>query len=316
MRRKNDKLAEEKSPQTTQPKANIPMGLSPEDTTYLEKLSSVAKHLYTIDSKDYASIPDFGIFQLSITEAADLLATDMWFQGMYPEILEPADWDGSGDDPTLKESLKKQAEAMLNRLVSAIDSGRLDTSYKQRDLNEQLIPSNTYLSYEKLYDWLEERNYKPGESIDEWFNAELIVSEKISGEVGYLRALNKEAIRHIDSHNSALLAKMGGLESASASDLLDACKALVDENNRLRDLLPNKNSGGEPKVDRPLTTRRRRTLVTVIAGLASQCRLDPKARGTAKRIADITNQIGAPVSEETVFDILSEIPEALETRSK
>jgi len=75
---------------------------------------------------------------------------------------------------------------------------------------------------------------------------------------------------------------------------------------------------GDPAEDneRPLSTRHRNTLLTVIAALCKEAGIDYRERGTAKRISIAVSELGAAVSEDTIRGFLSDIPEAVESRSK
>lgn len=70
-----------------------------------------------------------------------------------------------------------------------------------------------------------------------------------------------------------------------------------------------------PAVDE-IPLRSRRTLLTIIASLCSSQGLDIGARGVSQRIKEMTEQIGAPVDDETIRKVLSAIPDAIESRAK
>ena len=75
-------------------------------------------------------------------------------------------------------------------------------------------------------------------------------------------------------------------------------------------------ANGAPKgSDKPLTTTERNTLLVIIAALCKGCKLDYEGRHAA-RIARMTDELGAPVSPETVRRHLDMIPNALESRGK
>ena len=70
-------------------------------------------------------------------------------------------------------------------------------------------------------------------------------------------------------------------------------------------------------VDKPLGTRERDTLLTIIAALAKEAKLQIDQPGkTALYIEGLTNELGAPVSKRAIEDHLKKIPNALETRMK
>lgn len=83
--------------------------------------------------------------------------------------------------------------------------------------------------------------------------------------------------------------------------------------NDLRKLL----SLSAPAVtDKPLTTKERRTLLTIIAALCDYSAIKHQERGAASQIAKLTEAIGAPVTDDTVRTVLARVSDALEARMK
>lgn len=72
----------------------------------------------------------------------------------------------------------------------------------------------------------------------------------------------------------------------------------------------------KPSVDKPLAPRQRNTLLTIINALCEHSNIDIKSRGTAAQIARMTEEMGTPVGQQTILDLLKEIPDAVETRMK
>ena len=60
----------------------------------------------------------------------------------------------------------------------------------------------------------------------------------------------------------------------------------------------------------------KRTYLLILAVLFKEAKIDFNSRGTAALIAHATEELGSPVSEETVRNILKDIPEAIEYRRK
>ena len=75
-------------------------------------------------------------------------------------------------------------------------------------------------------------------------------------------------------------------------------------------------SGAPADVDRPLATRERRTLLTVIRALCDECKIVPGAYGAAKRIAGATDRLGASVSDSKIGTIFEQLEEAVDARKK
>ena len=70
------------------------------------------------------------------------------------------------------------------------------------------------------------------------------------------------------------------------------------------------------KVNAPFLHRSRRTMLTIIAALCNEAGIDYRDRGAAKRISELTDEIGASVTDDTVRKIISELDEAVESRMK
>ena len=68
--------------------------------------------------------------------------------------------------------------------------------------------------------------------------------------------------------------------------------------------------------DKKLNTRERNTLLTIIAALCEYSAINVNGRGVACQISRLTQELGAPVSDDTVRAWLKKIPEALATRGK
>jgi hypothetical protein len=70
----------------------------------------------------------------------------------------------------------------------------------------------------------------------------------------------------------------------------------------------------EPRED--LDSRERTSLLTIIAALCDYSDIDPAERGSASKIAKMTEEFGARVSDDTVRKWLKAIPDALRGRMK
>lgn len=70
------------------------------------------------------------------------------------------------------------------------------------------------------------------------------------------------------------------------------------------------------KVDKPVETRERGTLLTIIAALCKHTKIKHEQRGAAQRIREMTEVIGARIDDGTIAKVLAQIPDALESRMK
>jgi hypothetical protein len=73
---------------------------------------------------------------------------------------------------------------------------------------------------------------------------------------------------------------------------------------------------GAAKAEATLSARERNSLLTIIAALCDYSDMDIRARGAAGQIVKMTEELGAPVTDDTIRKVLKQIPDALETRFK
>lgn len=68
--------------------------------------------------------------------------------------------------------------------------------------------------------------------------------------------------------------------------------------------------------EKPIITTERNSLLTVIAALCDYSAIKHQERGAAAQLVNMTQEIGAAVSDDTIRKILKQIPDALESRTK
>lgn len=68
--------------------------------------------------------------------------------------------------------------------------------------------------------------------------------------------------------------------------------------------------------EKPLATKERNTLLTIIAALCNYSAINLDGRGVAVQIAKMTDEIGATVGDETIRKVLEKINDAVESRTK
>ena len=92
---------------------------------------------------------------------------------------------------------------------------------------------------------------------------------------------------------------------------------MLDEVARVEAISVDSSTGKTSKEPRPLATKERDTLLTIIAALAKHGKIAIKDRGkSAEFISGLTNEIGAHVAKRTIEEHLRKIPSALEVRMK
>lgn len=72
----------------------------------------------------------------------------------------------------------------------------------------------------------------------------------------------------------------------------------------------------EKITEKPIASNERNSLLTIIAALCDYSAIKYQERGAASQIAKLTEELGAPVSDDSVRRALEKIPSALEARMK
>jgi hypothetical protein len=257
-------------------------------------------------------VPSFGIFHPSIEEAAELIAVDMFFNGLYPK-KEPKNFDGDPQNPALIKSLDKEIEGFKSRLISAVEKGQIEANPVNRNLDDHLIPETSHINISDLRHWLSERGYDAGDIFREYSEAEVAVLERICDEVIFVRT-------HRDRHNGEEIDDLirgiineNKLKDPRVVELIGRYKYEVVQNTELRKIIRMPEPA---KADRPISTRARRTMLTIIAALCQRAEIDYQKIGAARHIKEATEELGAPVDDETIRKLLNEIEDAVERRMK
>lgn len=246
---------------------------------------------------DLALSPCFGMRHLSIPEAAKLITVDTWYSGRI-DLKEVDDMgDATLNDPRLLEMLAEHIGVFEQRLYKAVCGGWLKANIV-RDIDGNLVPNRTHIERDDLIQWLVHTGHDYDDVIAEWMETNDEASYCVSEMALAYRSLERKALRNSDGGHAALI------------------HSLRVENESLKRRLEAVEKGGQERVDRPITTRQRRTLLTIISALCDYSAIKPNERGAAGQIAAMTDEIGASITAETIAGLLKEIPEALETRIK
>ncbi len=255
--------------------------------------------------EDYSRYPNFGIFNLTICQAARLVVIDLWFSGSaFQDIKEPIGFDGRVNNELIT-SLASPIAVVEGWLIASIEKGHLKANKIQRDFNDTIEPSLTFLEYDTLINWLEERGYDTGEHVNEWLDKEVNIANRIAEEVAFLRAIEEGEIESMRLYGMGALLDGEDLLTTDESKKL-AIKHLVLENKKLRKNISDLKSNTTPH-DKKLTTRSRKTHQILIAALCKKAGIELGARGAAGKIMKLTQEIGVPVSDDTIATMLDEI---------
>jgi hypothetical protein len=259
---------------------------------------------------DYIRLPNFGVDYYSLADAALVAALDMWVSGDMP-ASPPADnrvWPDEADSPAVREAIEPTQRQLAEALMRSVEAGHLVAEVLGRTLTDsRAIPERTFILLQDLVDWLEVYGHERGDFIAELAESEQVDPWDIASKVASDRA--RLRLSHLDSERSA--------GTADPLDELAALKREVRSQrlhiNHLQQQLKTTRTAVE---DRPLTTRRRRTLLTIIAALCRKAAIQLETRGAAVTIASATAELGVPVGEDVIRTMLREIPDAIESRSR
>jgi len=164
----------------------------------------------------------------------------------------------------------------------------------------------------QLQEDFDDNKYQPGSKAQLRELEERIAIKKIK-EV--------EAQKLLDKHKEdrkAFLEKRKGQNNANnyyPAGGLPEDAVIVVRTAALREFEQTVN-GTPTGAEKPLTTTERNSLLTVIAGLCDYSDIKHQERGATTQIANMTEEIGAPVTDDTIRKILAKIPFALERRNK
>jgi hypothetical protein len=146
--------------------------------------------IYNIENpKDLELI---GIHVLNIYEAAALITKCLYCEGDI-ELDDKIDFDEiSIFSMDLDHALKAHTEKFIKILVKAIENKSLPIRSIRRDLDETLIPEDTYINSEDLEKWLEERNIGLGDLYyDDYISFESDLMDEVDHYVENKRSIKK-----------------------------------------------------------------------------------------------------------------------------
>lgn len=261
-------------------------------------------------------IQDYGIFKLNVIDAAKITVLDMWFNGEFPEILEPNDFNGDYNNPELLTLLEDKINIFVKYIHNSIQRDELKTIFARKDFEGNIIDSETYICFFDLGEWLSERGYDSGDIFAEYSDVELSVQERTCDYIVYLRAHAKYKTSFYSNSRIGPLAFTSDADRASKEELQSMLMNAIAINANIHDKLRRIEERCKGRADKPLTTRQRRTLLTLFAAICKRAKLDISARGSAQRIKEMTEELGAPVDADTIKKFLDEIPDAIESRMK
>lgn len=204
------------------------------------------------DDTTYFEVPFFGVWHLNITEAAALTVKSLWLEGEL-------DFDGNVPDeesynlysPSLEKALSKPIADYEHIFLSAIENKTLPTVKLARNLNEKILPKETFISSEALVNWLYERKIQitNTEFYNDYLNAESDIADVA------LKTVTAARIKIKQSASSRL-----GSETLDSEKIL-----LVEENRKLKKELEKLKEN--PEAHKPISERQQGAYLNIIGAL-------------------------------------------------
>ncbi|MDL0438691.1 hypothetical protein [Stutzerimonas frequens] len=223
-----------------------------------------AFHEHLHRGETLAQLNNFGLWMLSIQEAAELIACDMWANGeIEVEALE--DFDGPLRAPEVKEALAELISVFVKRLINAVEIGRLKAERVARDFDENIIVSESFVAYEPLEQWINERGYSFGDTFKDWLDEEIGIADRLIDELIWLRSVHGKT-RKVGL-SVGFMGLHGHVDESSQDELFAAYKSAVLENQHLRERLAKAEVSQPITEERPASPKSRNTYLRTIAAL-------------------------------------------------
>ena len=264
---------------------------------------SINEHDIPNGETDYLDLPQFGAQYFNLEDAALLAALDEWW---LVNGGDDPDFDELVSNPEARKAAKPLQQKIVKALLRAASAKDLKVMVLARELDSgEPIPWRTYAHISEIRELLQ--LYGLGNChLIEW-------AESLDNEV-YDFALSIYRRRGLIKY---------GLMPVSREVL---GTTLMEHHYQLPQKFDSQNlkithlerrtihAAGDT---RPLLTTERNTLLTIIAALAKQAKIDIKEAGkSAQYISGLTDELGANVSKRAIEDHLKKIPSALEARMK
>lgn len=281
---------------------------------YLKSPQYQARNDFVSDATD---LPDLGIFKLSLTQAADLVAVDMYGSGYIDvDVLTHGGDEGSEpEDPRNTAALAPHRARLVERMIDAILAGTLKTARTMRGLfTGEVDPDATFLDYYDLVDWLEGYGYAPSDWMAEYTDEESTILEDLVESLFDIRNIRARpssdgmgslAMRH-HVLTDAGVEETPEFAEMNAKRLRSIAKGFAAECALLRGELERRPIVADEPTLHP---KGRNTLYRLIVALCIAAGVNPAERGAAVIVARLSQQAGLPVGDDTIRKILGELPE-------
>jgi hypothetical protein len=252
---------------------------------------------------DYLELPQFGAQYFNLEDAALLAALDEWW---LANGGDDPDFDELVSNPVARKAAQPLQQKLIKALLRAALSDELKVKVLARELNSgEPIPWRTYAHIADIRILLQLYGLGNGHLI-EW-------AESLDDDV-YDLALSVYRRRCLIKYG--LMPVRREILGETLIEQHDELKQKFDAQN-LKIAHLERRSIHAVGDARPLLTTERNTLITIIAVLCKEAKLDyAKAAKTAGLIQSTAAGMGLSIGETTIEGHLKKIPNALATRMK
>lgn len=213
------------------------------------------------------------------------------------------------------ENLAIDVETMVNALIVSIDKGEIKPASLKIGLDGAIDPIETWIFTSDFFDWLEPRGFSPGDVCANYDDGEANITDhayenacemRKGLEVPYFYPEYRDI--HEGNDSKELLQQKYEKVFLQIELLKQGFSPQTVE-----EVLKHQESPD----GRPLRTRERNTLLSIIATLCKEAKMDySRPSKTAGLIRDMAARMGLDLGESTIEGHLKKIPDALETRMK
>ena len=203
--------------------------------------------------------------------------------------------------------IKEAVDKMQKAVLASIEKSDLKLAVTKRNLDGDLSVPDSWVSADDFEIWCESRGIALGES---WFELLKDEGDILSCGVEEMdaRRRSNEGLRDYDQSDVEALQTKHDEEGRMS--IVHECAALRAELRRLKEEKPSRK-------ERPIQTRERNTLLTIIAALCKDAKFDfSKTAKTAGLIQSTAAGMGVSIGETTIEEHLKKIPDALASRMK
>jgi len=259
---------------------------------------------------DYLPIVDeYSVYSVAVSHVSKMIAYELFYQGSFNLLDFKIEDEYSLDNQKFIKALSSHIQKIEKVIVDSIEKGEIKTTFKMRELDSGMLDAtNTLINQEEIYKFLDIYGIsgigEEGYPFHDYMEAEMKLLDSILDTIEFHKKYYGDSQKYdVDKEVNELY------------DNKDNIAKLVIENINLKREIESLQT--QPQAEKSLSTRERNTLLTIIAALTHDAKIDIlKTSKSGEIISRMTQQLGAFVDGETIASKLKQIPDALERRSK